>query len=611
MMGRKSLEEKIDAYEKYKLVRKKERPRAKDLIPRLFDKFIEYGEGFSHDPNIIAGFAKIEDQILLVIAQNWSTITANGYSLASKVMKKAEEYQIPLVTLIDTPGGDPLEKSAESLQCWKISNCIYTMAGLKVPTISIITGEGGSGGAIALQVADRTYMLENAVYSVISPEGCARILIKDLEEKPREEQQERNREMANLLKPTAQDMLEFGIIDGIIKEPEGGAHTNYDITARNVRETIKESLAELKEKSIDALLKERYERYISYGEWKEEPETEEEKLAREKNKKDSIGKVIKSILKAIRDKFKKIRKQSDDPHIHAIASETEKIQRKFYECKCGTRTPLKRYVRNFKVCPKCASIDRKFYPSAHEWINYLVDRNSFEEKDENLVPLDPLKFEYKTDKGEVKRYKDSIKRAQKKTGVKEALVVGTAKINGMDVILAVSEFGFIGGSMGSVVGEKFVRAVNYANEKNCPLISVSLTGGARMQEGISSLMQMAKTNMALTRRNVPYLSVFADPTMAGSLSSYVTRADVHIAESNAEIAFAGTRVVEGALKGTRIRDERGKSPEWYYAEFYLKHGGINEVVPRKEMRKRVFEYLQLFTDLYQSKGVFKKNAQST
>lgn len=161
-------EQKVDAYDRYLLVRKKERPRARDLIPKIFDTFEQYREGFPYDPNIVAGYAELEGLSLFVIGQNWrtvidrkilSTISAKGYSLALEVMKLAEKYQKPLVTFIDTPGGDPLEESAELLQCWKISDCIRTLAGLKVPTVSIIIGEGGSGGALSLQVTDRTYML--------------------------------------------------------------------------------------------------------------------------------------------------------------------------------------------------------------------------------------------------------------------------------------------------------------------------------------------------------------------------------------------------------------------------------------------------------------------
>jgi acetyl-CoA carboxylase carboxyl transferase subunit beta len=121
-----------------------------------------------------------------------------------------------------------------------------------------------------------------------------------------------------------------------------------------------------------------------------------------------------------------------------------------------------------------------------------------------------------------------------------------------------------------------------------------MTGGARMQEGIHSLMQMAKTNMALTKRKVPYISILADPTLAGSFASYVSQGDVHIAEQNAEIGFAGIRVVEGYLK-TRLRNSDGRSPLWYFPDFFLKRGGINEIVSRKKMRERVHVYLEMLS----------------
>ena len=266
---------------------------------------------------------------------------------------------------------------------------------------------------------------------------------------------------------------------------------------------------------------------------------------------------------------------------------------KLYKCRiCGEETPFKKYFKGFKICPNCGSTDRKYYPTAHEWIRHLVDRGSFRERDSNLVPLDPINFSFKKEDGTVKRYRDDIERDYAQTGVHEALVIGLARIKGQEIILAVSEYGFRGGSLSSVVGEKFVRAVNYANQRSCPLVSVSMTGGARMQEGILSLMQMAKTNMALTRKKVPYISILADPTMAGSLSSYVSQGDIHIAEPNAEIAFAGTRVVEGYLR-TRIRDKKGRSPQWYRPDFYLERGGINEIIPRDKMRDRVHDYLEL------------------
>ncbi len=586
-------EKKVDAFDRYLLVRKKERPRARDLVPRIFDRFEQYREGFPFDANIIAGYAELDGLPLFVIGQNWrtvidrkiqSTITAKGYSLALEVMKLAEKHQKPLITLIDTPGGDPLQESAELLQCWKISDCIRTLAGLKVPTVSIIIGEGGSGGALSLQVTDRTYMLENSVYSVISPEGCAQILIKDLDKRNREEKQKRHREMANLLRPTPQDMLEFKIIDGIIDEPDKGIDQDLKGAAKNIRYSIKKALDELKTESIPSLLDKRYQRFMSYGVWQQLPSEPKASVHR---------RIVRSVIKGVKKLFRRAKKPLIGEEYHPPEWFMDDIHPKLYKCTaCGEETSFRKYLKHLKICPKCGAIDRHFYLSAHEWIRFLVDWGSFKEKDENLVPLDPINFSFIADDGTVRRYRDDIERDYEKTGVHEALIIGTARIKNHEVVFAVSEYGFRGGSLSSVVGEKFVRAVNYANQKGCPLVSLSMTGGARMQEGILSLMQMAKTNMALTRIKVPYISVLADPTMAGSLSSYVSQGDIHIAEPNAEIGFAGTRVVEGYLR-TKIRDKKGQSPAWYYPDFYLERGGINEIVSRDKIRDRVHNYLEL------------------
>ena len=390
--------------------------------------------------------------------------------------------------------------------------------------------------------------------------------------------------MASLLKPTPQDMLEFKIIDGIIREPEKGIHRDQKTAAKNIKYFIKKALHELGEESIGTLIDKRYRRFMSYGEWQELPI--EPKVSPPRR-------IVRTIVKRVKKIFQREPKIPIGEEEPLTEWPTDETHPKSYECKiCGEETPFKKYLKGFKICPKCGSTDRKFYPTAHEWIRHLVDRGSFKERDANLVPLDPINFSFKTDDGTIKRYRDDIERDYTKTGVHEALIIGTARLKGQEIVLVVSEYGFRGGSLSSVVGEKFVRAVNHANQINCPLVSVSMTGGARMQEGILSLMQMGKTNMALTRIKVPYISILADPTMAGSLSSYVSQGDIHIAEPNAEIGFAGTRVVEGYLR-TRIRDKKGRSPLWYHPDFYLERGGINEIVPREKMRDRVHDYLEL------------------
>ena len=587
-----------DAYEKYLYVRETRRPRARDLIPKVFEEFVPYREGHPCDPNIIGGFAELEKQPVFVIGQNWrttsdrtiqSTISAQGFALALEIMRLAEKYKRPLITLIDTPGGDPLQESAGLLQCWKISECIATMAGLKVPTISVIIGEGGSGGALSLFVADRSYMLENSVFSVISPEGCTQILFKGIEKQSRDERKKRQSEMASLLRPTARDMLEWKIIDGIIEEPEKGAHADHNATAKNIKNVLAKSLAELRKKPLEILLQERFDRFMSFGKWEEEPV--EPRVPWIKRITGRLSDRVKSI-------FRRKKKQDSLSEADIVNDEKDKWDKDIFECKnpeCGKKIPFKKFIKNFNVCPECGKPDRDFYPSADDWIRHLTDRGSFTEKDPNLVPADPLSFSYTVD-DDFRSYKNDVHRDQDKTGVNEALIIGEAKIKGHDVVMAVSEYGFRGGSLSSVVGEKFVRAVKYANQKKCPLISIAMSGGARRQEGIFSLLQMAKTNMALTRIRVPYISLLADPTMAGSLSSYVTRGDIHLAETDAEIGFAGIRVVEGYIK-KRIRDKEGHLPPWYYADFYLEKGGINEIVPREKMRERVHAYLELFAAL--------------
>jgi acetyl-CoA carboxylase carboxyl transferase subunit beta len=379
-------------------------------------------------------------------------------------------------------------------------------------------------------------------------------------------------------------MLEFKIIDGIVREPDKGIHKDQKTAAKNIKYFIKKALNELKEDSIGTLLEKRYRRFMNYGEWQELPI---------EPKASPMRRFAQNVMKGVKKIFQREQKPASAEEEHPAEWPADDTHPKLFKCKiCGEETPFKKYLKGFKICPKCGSTDRKFYPSAMEWIRHLADRGSFRERDSNLIPLDPINFSFKADDGTIKRYRDDIERDFAKTEVHEALRIGTARIRGQEIVLAVSEYGFRGGSLSSVVGEKFVRAVNYANQLQCPLVSVSMTGGARMQEGILSLMQMAKTNMSLTRIKVPYVSILTDPTMAGSLSSYVSQGDIHIAEPNAEIGFAGIRVVEGYLR-TRIRDRKGQSPSWYHPDFYLERGGINEIVPRDKMRDRIHEYLEL------------------
>lgn len=238
--------------------------------------------------------------------------------------------------------------------------------------------------------------------------------------------------------------------------------------------------------------------------------------------------------------------------------------------------------RNLQVCPKC---NYHFRISAWERLKLLVDEGSFTEFDTHLLSGDPLNFK------DTISYKDKIRESQKKSGLIEAAISGEALIKGNPVSLVVMDFSFIGGSMGSVVGEKVARAAERAFEKRQPLVTVSSSGGARMQEGIFSLMQMAKVSAAIGRlkeNGVLFISVVADPTFGGVAASFVMLGDIILAEPKSLIGFAGPPVIEKTIKQPL--------PEGFQrAEFLLDHGMIDIVVERKNLRDmlaKLFEFLQ-------------------
>jgi acetyl-CoA carboxylase carboxyl transferase subunit beta len=233
---------------------------------------------------------------------------------------------------------------------------------------------------------------------------------------------------------------------------------------------------------------------------------------------------------------------------------------------------------NVEVCPKCGHHNRI---GARARLNALLDPENRVEVGQEVTPVDALKFK------DSKSYADRMKVAQKDVGEKDALIVMKGAIEKLPVVVAVFEFKFMGGSMGAVVGERFVRGVQAAIEQKSPFICVSASGGARMQEGLLSLMQMAKTSAALTKLSeagLPYISVLTDPTMGGVSASFAMLGDVIIAEPNALIGFAGPRVIEQTVRETL--------PEGFQrAEFLLAHGAIDMIMDRREMRQRLSSLL--------------------
>jgi acetyl-CoA carboxylase carboxyl transferase subunit beta len=234
----------------------------------------------------------------------------------------------------------------------------------------------------------------------------------------------------------------------------------------------------------------------------------------------------------------------------------------------------KEVERNNKVCPKC---EYHFPISVMERVALLVDFGTFKEWDAELAPRDPLNFH------DTKSYKDRVRAQQEKTGRKDAMVIGEGSINSRRVVLCVFDFGFMGGSMGSVVGEKFCRAIDRAVDAKVPVILVTASGGARMQEGILSLMQMAKTSAAVAKlgeAKLPLICLLADPTFGGVTASIAMLGDVIIAEPKALIGFAGPRVIEQTIK-QQLPDQ------FQRAEFLLEHGMIDMIVDRKQLKETV------------------------
>lgn len=251
----------------------------------------------------------------------------------------------------------------------------------------------------------------------------------------------------------------------------------------------------------------------------------------------------------------------------------------FDKCKgCGEILYRERLAQNLNVCPNCGYHLRV---GAHAYVSILLDKGSFEEADTDLRASDPLEF---TD---LKAYPTRVEAAEAK-GKSEALVSGTGTLDGIDVAIAVMDFDFIGGSMGSVVGEKIARAGRIALTRKIPFLIVSASGGARMQEGIFSLMQMAKTSSVLARlheEGIPFVSILTHPTTGGVTASYAMLGDVNLAEPGALIGFAGPRVIEETIKQ--------ELPQGFQrSEFLREHGMVDRVVDRRELKQTVATVLR-------------------
>ncbi len=248
---------------------------------------------------------------------------------------------------------------------------------------------------------------------------------------------------------------------------------------------------------------------------------------------------------------------------------------------CGEVIYKKELEKRMHVCPKC---DYHFRIGSAEYISILFDENSFKEFNQNMQAEDPLHFK------DSKKYSDKYKATVKKTNMNEAVVTGTGTIEGHPVVMALMDFKFLGGSMGSVVGEKISRAIDKAIETNTPMMILSSSGGARMHEGILSLMQMAKTSAKLARlanKKIPYISILTNPTTGGTTASYAMLGDVQIAEPGALIGFAGPRVIKQTIG-------QDLPPGFQRSEFVQEHGFLDLIIHRHELKQRIARLLEFF-----------------
>lgn len=253
----------------------------------------------------------------------------------------------------------------------------------------------------------------------------------------------------------------------------------------------------------------------------------------------------------------------------------------WYKCpKCKVVVSSDEHHNNLWVCSNCNHHERI---NSKEYFNLLFDDNKFKELDANMISSDPLKFE------DTKKYIDRLKASKNKTGIKDAVTTAYGKLDGIDITIACMNFNFIGGSMGSVVGEKIARAIKHSIDNEIPFMMISKSGGARMMEAAFSLMQMAKTSARLSQlseKRIPYISMLTDPTTGGITASFAMLGDINIAEPGALIGFAGPRVVKETI---------GKDlPEGFQtSEFVLEHGFLDFIVERKNLKEKVGKYLRM------------------
>ena len=567
-----------------------DRIKSKHLIGTLFTDFTPWNKlygfrnflhapsgkkiEFVNDPAVIVGTAvfKGTGEEVAVIAQqtpssekertklNYGMVKADGYGLSLCMMEYAEQNRLKLFTFIDTVGGDPYEYSAEKLQSWLISYCQSKMISIRTKTITTVLGLGGSGGAIAIQLGHKRLMLSRAEYSVITAEGCSAILFRSADKVA---------EALEVLQPTANHMKKYGIIDEVVKEAPLGRNNYIPSTLKNLQASLTAASKELDRYDVRHLREELRRKIERCG-----------RIKKQRRMYEGISKKIKAWLPHYFSGKKEnpdisemqIAIYGSEPH---FCNDEKDGQGKIIRPGCKTQLTKKELHANHSSCPYC---NRPEALSSDDYLDFLLDEASFHEIEPglSLEDVDPV---YK-----FFNYSSSRQKLAGKTDSKDSLVTGYGTMFGIPVAVAVCDFRFMGGSMSSVFGEKMNIVISYAIEHRLPLLTVTVSGGARMQEGTVALYQMAKTIAAIMRlkeHGLPNISILGHPTTGGALASYAVQGDFLIAEKKATIAFAGDRVVKLTSGG------RGVDPKIMSSEFYEEHGGVHLVVERSQIKPAI------------------------
>jgi acetyl-CoA carboxylase carboxyl transferase beta subunit len=590
------------------------RPRSSDLIQAIFPMF---RKASPQSGALILGECEQWGRHIFVIAQqkpkpenlrtkedlaklNHGMLTADDHSRIMRFLRAANNVRLDggpasLVTIIDTYGADISMESAKYFQAFFIAHLIRDFLTIPVPTVSVIIGEGGSGGALAIQMTDRRAQFDDALYATAPPESLAAIIFRDAT---------KVKEALEISKPTAGELHELGIVDEVLPSPK--SVTDVQGYARVLGSYLERQVKDLARRKPEALLRVRRTRARAFG--VNAPEG-----ARKSRSWTAIFTPLRrrsgapSDIKTFSLPGQELQPSAEwgvesDPAVSPGPDKYVKcgdmnLKAGSAEQGCGAVIPLSAFLANHYVCPSCG---HSRVMGAMGWISCLSDPDSFKELNRDLTVHHLLHPSLLT-----QEYADFIAKQDQRSSFHEALVTGEATVFGLPVALAVCDFYFAGGTMGVVFGEKFYRLTEYAISKSLPLVSLCCSGGARVLEGTPALMQMAKAVNSVTRLKhdgLPFISVLGDPSTGGAIASYAALGDVILAEPQALVIFTGPRVMEA--RGFAVNEEDVRAAALCRAsvqcyedmDFFGTIRGIHEVAARKDLKRCIFKYLEFYRD---------------